>query len=270
MKLQRLLNKVCLVTGSGRGIGRNIAFAMGREGCIIALADIDSGRLDQVQAELSKDGIAVDTFASDLSLKGESHRLIQSVVNKFGRIDILVNNARGGKRLSFADESEDNWDLSLGVNLKSVFFLSQAVVSAMPDNGAIINIGSISGQLVSSESPSYQISKAGILQLTRYLAVNSGGVRVNSVLPGFIVQDEHRHRYESNDSGQVNYRMVTDELHPLGRGPGYSDDIANVVVFLASDEAKFINGQAVIVDGGLSVQDPTKVFLEYALAKYEA
>jgi 3-oxoacyl-[acyl-carrier protein] reductase len=262
--LKRLTNKVCLITGAGRGIGRNIAFALGHEGCIIALADIDASRLDLVQAELSKNGISADIFTTDLSLNGDSQRLVQAVITKFGRLDLLINNARAGRRLSFADESEDNWDLAMGVNLKAVFFLAQAAIPIMNKGGAVVTIGSVSGQLVSNESPSYQISKAGLLHLTRYLAVNSCGVRVNSVLPGFIVQDEHRYRYWSDEPNQKKYRAVAETLHPLGDGPGYSDDIADAVVFLASEEARFITGQSLVVDGGLTLQDPTMLLFNSA------
>jgi 3-oxoacyl-[acyl-carrier protein] reductase len=255
--LQRLLNKVCLVTGAGRGIGRNIAFALGRAGCTLALADINVNRLNAIQLELKDLGITAEIFSGDLSVKSESQRLVQAVIKKFGKLDLLVNNARAGRRLSFAEETEDNWDLALGVNLRAVFFLAQTAIPFMTKDAAIINIGSVSGQLVSQESPSYQVSKAGLLHLTRYLAVNSGGIRVNSVLPGFIVQDEHRHRYDSEEPNQKKYREIAEALHPLGSGPGYSDDIANAVVFLASNEARFITGQSLVVDGGLTIQDPT-------------
>lgn len=260
--LRRLENIVCLVTGAGRGIGRSIALALGREGCSLALSDINANRLNLVQAELLAHGVNAEVFAFDLGIKGEAHRLAQAVVARFGKLDLLVNNARAGKRVSFADESEENWDLAFGVNLKAAFFLAQAAIPLMSKDAAIINIGSVSGQLVSSESPSYQISKAGMLHLTRYLAANSGGVRVNAVLPGFIVQDEHRHRYESDDADQCRYREIVDALHPLGGGPGYSDDIANAVIFLASKEAGFINGHSLVIDGGLTVQDPTKILFD--------
>ncbi len=269
-KLKRLYNKVCLVTGAGGGIGLNIAAALGREGCIVALSDIDTSRLDIARIELMKMGVTVEVFEADLSLKTESLRLVQAVVAKFGRLDILVNNARAGRRATFHDETEDNWDLTLAVNLKAVFFLAQAAISFLPKDAAIINIGSVSGKLVSQEGPSYQVSKAGLLHLTRYLAVNSGSVRVNSVLPGFIVQDEHRHRYERDDSKQMKYRSIAEALHPMGGGPGYSDDVADAVIFLASKESKFITGQSLVVDGGLTVQDPTKILFKQMWDEHEA
>jgi 3-oxoacyl-[acyl-carrier protein] reductase len=269
-KLKRLTNKVCLVTGAGRGIGRNIAVALGREGCALALADIDATRLSLVQSELLSQGIVAEIFVSDLSLKGGAHTLVKAVVEKFGKIELMINSARSGRRLTFLDESEENWDLTLDVNLKANFFLVQAAISYMPKGSSIINIGSVSGQFVSNESPSYQISKAGLVHLTRYLAVNSGGVRVNSVLPGYIVQDEHRHRYELDDAIQEKYRSIVQALHPMGGGPGYSDDIADAVIFLASNESRFITGQSLVVDGGLTIQDPTKILFDQMWDGHEA
>ena len=263
--MKHLTSRVCLVTGAGRGIGRNISFALGREGYILALSDIDNSQLGSVQAELVEHGITAEIFSADLSLVGEARRLVKAVVEKFGKIDLMVNNARSGRRSTFNNETEDNWDLTLSVNLKAVFFLAQAAISFMPKESSIVNIGSISGKLVSQESPSYQISKAGLLHLTRYLAVNCGSIRVNSVLPGFIVQDEYRDRYEGESLGQIKYRSIVDSLHPMGGGPGYADDVANAVVFLASKEAKFITGQSLVVDGGLTVQDPTKILFSVNL-----
>jgi 3-oxoacyl-[acyl-carrier protein] reductase len=269
-EVDRLSNRVCLVTGAGRGIGRNIALALGREGCMLALTDIDGSRLSKLQEDLVALGITSETFPADLACDGESQRLIHSVVQRLGKLDLLVNNARAGRRSTFADESEENWDLALGVNLKAVFFLAQAALPLMPKDASIINIGSISGQFVSQESPSYQVSKAGLLHLTRYLAVNCNGVRVNSILPGFIVQDEYRDRYNSTSPDQMSYRSIVEALHPLGGGPGYADDIADAVIFLASKEAKFINGQSLVVDGGLTTQDPTKILFEQTWKKHEA
>lgn len=266
-RFNRLSNKVCLVTGAGRGIGRNIACALGQEGGIIALCDINSELGGEVKEHLASKGVDAEFFAADLGVKGEPRRLIQAVIQRFGKLDVLVNNARAGQRSSFAEETEDNWDMAMGVNLKAVFFLAQAAIPAMSDKGSIVSIGSISSLLVSQESPSYQVSKAGLLHLTRYLATHAGGkgIRVNTVLPGFIVQDEHRSRYDSADPGQAKYRAIAEALHPLHGGPGHSDDVANAVIFLASNEAGFITGQELVVDGGLSIQDPTKLVYSFAM-----
>jgi NAD(P)-dependent dehydrogenase (short-subunit alcohol dehydrogenase family) len=259
--------RVCLITGGGRGIGLNIARSLGQEGYLLALSDIDSERLRRVKQELEAEGYIAEVFAADISLPGEPYRLVQSVIKKFGKLDILVNNARAGKRNSFLDESEENWDLAFDVNLRAAFFLAQAAVPFMSNGSCIITISSVSGYLVSHESPSYQISKAGLMHLNRYLAVYCGpkGIRANAILPGFIVQDEHRAQYQGAEIKQKKYKAVVDALHPLNGGAGYSNDVAEAVVFLASKKAKFITGQSIVVDGGLTSQDPTKVLFSYVL-----
>ena len=151
------------------------------------------------------------------------------------------------------------------MNLKAAFFLAQAAVPHMSCGSSIITISSVSGNLVSNESPSYQISKAALIHLNRYLAVFCGpkGIRANAILPGFIVQDEHRDKFSSIEPDQEKFKSIVNSLHPLSGGPGYANDVANAVIFLASNEAKFITGQEIVVDGGLTIQDPTKVLFNY-------
>ncbi len=266
MMSKNFSDKVCLVTGAGRGIGRNIAWSMGRAGYILALTDINSQSLSQLESEMILEGLKVRVFAFDLSVSGEPNRLINEVIEVMGRVDVLINNARAGKRLCFESETEENWDIALNVNIKAPFLLSQAVIPYMLEGSSIINVASVSGKLVSQESPGYQVSKAGMLHLNRYLAVYSGhrGIRVNAILPGFIVQDEHRAKYSSTEPDQEKFKAIVNSLHPLSGGPGYANDIANAAVFLASSEAKFITGQELIIDGGLTIQDPTKVVFKYA------
>ena len=262
----RLSNKVCLVTGAARGIGRNIALSMGREGGVMILTDINSDLLNEVAKEFLGENINVTVIEADLSKLSEVKRLVKDVVNKYGRLDIIVNNARAGERALFEDESLENWDLSFDVNLKAPFFLAQAAIPSMPDGGSIITISSISGLLVSQESPSYQISKSALLHLNRCLASYAGakGIRANAILPGFIVQDEHKERYCSMDPKQKKFRSVVEALHPLSSAPGCSNDIASTVIFLASNESQFITGQSIVIDGGLSIQDPTKVLFSFS------
>ena len=265
--LNRLSNKICLITGAARGIGLNIARKMGKEGCILAISDINEKMLNHVKNQLLEDGLNVEVFPADLGSTGEPKRLVKRIVKKLGRLDVFVSNARAGETCSIENESEENWDLAHTVNLKSTFFLAQAAIEFMPIDSSIIIISSTSASLISAESPSYHMTKAGLSHLTRYLAVFLGerGIRINSVKPGFIVQDEHRAKYLAKGTKQEKYRAATEALHPLRTGPGYSDDVANAVVFLASHEAKFITGQEIVVDGGLSIQDPTKILFSYAL-----
>ena len=263
MNKGRFIGKVVVVTGGARGIGKNIAAALCREGAQVIICDINKSISKKTVMELHKHGFRIDSLCVDLSKNGSAQRMINQIFKKWRRLDVLVNNARSGKRLGLLEENGKNWDDSLSVGLKAAFFASQEAIKIMSKNGgSIVNIGSIAAVLACQESPSYHIAKAGLLQLTRYLGVHAGeyGVRVNSVLPGFVVQDEHMERYSGNDN--TPYRAVAEYGHPLGR-VGKSNDIANVVLFLCSPQASFITGQNIIVDGGLSLNEQSSLIYRF-------
>lgn len=249
--------KVALVTGSARGIGKSIAAAFGSAGASVAICDINADAAEATARELQVSGARAEHFVVDLSRTGEPQRMVDRVAGRFGRLDILVNNARAGQRRELSLESEDNWDLTVSVGLRAPLFASQQAIARMSSNGggSIVNIGSIAAFLVSLESPAYHAAKAGLMQLTRYLAANTGNsqVRVNSVLPGFIVQDEHQERFLRNDNAE--YRERAEHCHPLQK-VGRASDVADAVLFLCSDAARFVTGQELTVDGGFSIQDP--------------
>lgn len=253
----RFANSIVAVSGSARGIGKNIARAFGVEGAQVAICDIDQEQGRATEDEFRQQGIAADFFSVDLSQRGEPQTMIRQVANKYGRLDILINNASSGrKRLELLEEDEDTWDQGMSVTLKAAFFASQEAIRVMRQTGGgkIVNISSIAGLLVCSESPHYHVAKAGLLQLTRYLAANAGRyrIRVNAVSPGFIVQDEHHERYARDDNQR--YRKIAEFCHPLGH-VGTSDDIANAVKFLCSSDSEFLTGQCLIVDGGIVLQE---------------
>lgn len=249
-------DKVVLITGAARGIGKTIATSFGKAGAQVVIADLNRSSAEATVNELRALSIAVEYFSVDLAQKGEPERLVEAVARRFGRLDVLINNARGGSRLDLNEEAEDNWDLALTVGLRAANFASRAALPLMQANGggAIVNISSIAAQLVTCESASYHAAKAGLMQLTRFLAVNAGpkNVRVNAVLPGFIVQDEHQARFYG--TANVDYRTRAEGCHPLGR-VGSSGDVAQTVLFLCSEDARFITGQAIVIDGGFSLRD---------------
>lgn len=249
-------DKVAVVTGSARGIGKTIATAFGTVGARVAICDINRDAAEGTARELRDMRIVAEHFPVDLSKKGEPQRMITAVAEKWGRLDVLVNNARAGVRAGGLEDSEDNWDLALSVGLKAAYFASQRAIPLMATQGggSIVNVSSVAAFLVSLESAAYHVAKAGLVQLTRYLAANAGAqhVRVNSVLPGFIVQDEHQKKYLDPDNSA--YRTRAESCHPL-KSVGSASDVAESTLFLCSESAKFITGQALVVDGGFTIQD---------------
>lgn len=261
----RFSNKVVLVTGGARGIGKKIAKGFATEGSNVIICDISEGQGKSTYGEFAKEGLSVKFLHIDLSKKGAPQEMIRQVVKDFGKLDVLVNNARSGKRVGFWEETDDTWNMGIAVTLKAAFFASQEAIRAMSQKGegSIVNIGSVASFLVCHESPVYHVAKAGLMHLTRYLAVHGGtyGVRVNAVLPGFIVQDEYVERYERDDNEQ--YRKTAEFCHPLGN-IGKSNDIANFVLFICSPEASFITGQCIALDGGLTIQEQSSLILSFA------
>lgn len=207
----RFEGKVVAVTGSARGIGKNIAAAFGREGAVLAICDVDSESGLATVSEFRQQGIAAEFLRVDLSRRGQPRAMVRRVAKRLGRLDVLVNNARSGRRNGSSAEDEESWELGVAVTLRAAFFASQEAVGIMEacGGGAIVNISSTTAILAAyNVSPTYQICKAGMMQMTRYFATHAGSkkVRVNAVLPGFIVQDEHRGRFER--SGNRRYRKI--------------------------------------------------------------
>lgn len=264
MEERRFADTVVLVTGSARGIGKNIARGFGRLGATVIIADIDETRGEATKTELHQEGISADFLQVDLSQRGAPQTMIRQIVQKWGDLDILINNARSGQRRSLMEEDEATWEQEMSVTLRATFFASQEATRVMSQKGrgSIVNISSIAGLLICDESPAYHIAKAGVLQMTRYLAAHAGkyGIRVNAILPGFIVQDEHRHRYESEDNRD--YRRIAQFCHPMGH-VGESDNVVNAALFLCSPEASFISGQCLVVDGGLAVQEQSSLVFRF-------
>lgn len=252
-----LPESVCLVTGGARGIGHNVVMRIALAGAKVWLCDVDKEAGLRAEAALRGAGLAVTFVHANLSTPQAARDLVDSVVAQAGRIDILVNSAKAGERKGLAEENEDNWNTTLRVMLDATFFASQQAIQKMraTGSGSIINIGSIAASRVVPESPSYHAAKAAIVGITRYLAAVAGpwGIRVNCVEPGFIVKDEHRGYFDSADN--LDYRALANACHPLRR-TGHSDEVAEAILFLASDSARFITGQSIVIDGGLTLQEP--------------
>ena len=242
-----LVNKVAIVTGAGRGIGKAIAIALAREGANIIAIDVDIQTAEEVAREiksLDRQALAIQVDVSDSK---EVNQMVQSVLEKFKRVDILVNNAAIIKRGSIEDLTEEDWDRVMDVNLKGAFNCVKAVVGAMKKQryGKIVNISSIAGKIGDlASAPCYGASKAGMTCLAKSLAreLASYGINANVVAPHAIKTDM------SKEWSEEKRKSIIADI-PLGR-LGEPEDVAEAVVFLVSDKAKFITGEVLDVNGG--------------------
>ena len=247
MKL--LDGKTAVITGAARGIGKAIALRFASEGADVAFSDI---RYDEscelLEKELTTLGVKGKGYASDASSFAGSEKLINDIVNDFGKIDVLVNNAGITRDNLLLRMSEDDWDIIMKVNLKSVFNLTKAVqkVFIKQRSGSIINMSSVVGLNGNAGESNYSASKGELIGLTKSIALELGSrnVRCNAIAPGFIITE-----MTAKLSEEV--RKNWEEQIPLKRG-GTPEDVASVALFLASDLSSYVSGQVISVCGGMS------------------
>ncbi|HSJ52638.1 MAG TPA: SDR family NAD(P)-dependent oxidoreductase [Anaerolineae bacterium] len=246
----RLKDRVAIVTGAARGIGRGIALALAREGARVAACDLDLSMLDDLVGQVRAGGGEVLALAVDVTRKDQILGAVDQVLARWGRLDVLVNNAGIYEVLPVEAISEAQWDRVLAVNLKGTFLCCQAVIPAMKrqGSGCIVSIASSAGKSGGTLAGAhYSASKAGVICLTKQLARELGphGITANAVAPGRI---DTPMIHLASDEENEGFRLRT----PLGR-LGTPEDVAGAVVFLASDEASFITGEIVDVNGGLLI-----------------
>ena len=242
-----LVDKVAIVTGAGRGIGKAIAIALAREGAKVIVNDVDVQTAEKVAKEINSMDQQALAIQVDVSDSKEVNRMVQSVFEKFKQVDILVNNAAIIKRGSIEDLQEDDWDRVIDVNLKGTFNCMKAVVGIMKKQryGKIVNISSIAGKIGDlASAPCYGASKAGMTCLAKSLARELApyNINVNVVAPHAIETDM------SKEWSEEKRKNIIAGI-PLGR-MGEPEDIAEAVTFLVSDKAKFITGEVLDVNGG--------------------
>ena len=246
----RLQNRVALITGAARGIGLGIAQAFAREGARLALVDLDALGLLEAQARVEAEGGEALAFPLDVTDGRGVRAAVSDLVARWGRVDVLVNNAGIYEIVPFVEIDEARWDRVLAVNLKGAFLFTQAVIEPMmaQGGGRIVSIASSAGKTGGTLAGAhYSVSKAGIICLTKQLARELGphGITVNAVAPGRIDTPMIQAATEAENE---EFRRRT----PLGR-LGTPEDVAGAVLFLASDEASFITGEIIDVNGGLLI-----------------
>jgi NAD(P)-dependent dehydrogenase (short-subunit alcohol dehydrogenase family) len=264
----RLAGKVAVVTGGGSGIGRGIALAMAREGADVAIPDIQVLNAEKVAGEIKGLGRKVVAMKTDVTSAADVKAMVDRTREALGRIDILINNAgmASPPGMPFTNNTEEDWDRAFAVNTKSVFLTCKAVAPYFIERkaGRIINIASIAGPISAVTMPPYSVAKMGVITLTRVIAkeLAAHGITVNAICPGVLWTDFWQklaaHIAETNPAfkgltpRQVFEKRVGDII-PMKREQT-PEDIGWAAVFLASDEARNITGQALNVDGGCVMQ----------------
>ncbi len=248
----RYQGKTALITGAGAGIGRAIAERLGAEGAAVVAVDRDPAGLAETEAILAKAGIPVLAALADVTDPAAIGGALAQAQDRFGRLDVLVNNAAYTIKGSIAETGPEDWDAEVAVTLKGPYICARAALPAMAarGSGVIINIGSVNG-LVALGNPAYSAAKAGLLNYTLALATEYGpkGLRANMVSPGTVRTEAPTWRIRLEKDTQIFDKLA--RWYPVGR-VGRPEDIAAAVAFMAADEASFINGANLVVDGGLT------------------
>jgi len=242
-----LKDKVAIITGGGRGIGREIALTFAREGANVVIADINPQTLAKTEQEIAAEGVGVLSVSVDVVDSRQVEQMVNKTLDKFKKIDILINNAGITRDALLIRMKEEDWDKVLAVNLKGTFnctrFVSRVMIKQR--SGKILNIASIIGLIGNPGQANYAASKAGIIGLTKSAAkeLAGRGINVNAVAPGFI-------QTEMTDVLGEGVKAKMLEAIPLKKF-GQPRDVANLAAFLVSDKAGYITGQVISIDGGM-------------------
>jgi 3-oxoacyl-[acyl-carrier protein] reductase len=245
----RLKDNVAIITGAGRGIGSEIARRFASEGARVVVADLDEMSAQRVAGEISATGKLAIGLHVDVTESASVQRLMQETIARYGRIDVLINNAGIGLNKPFLTTTLEEWEIQLRVNLTGQFLCGQAAARIMAKQGAgrIVNVASISGQRGGQGRAAYGAAKAGVILLTKVMSVELSplGIRVNAVAPGPVDTDQSRETHTPS-TRQAYYDRIP------ARRYGEREEIAAAVLFLASPEASFVSGHVLNVDGGFN------------------
>jgi NAD(P)-dependent dehydrogenase (short-subunit alcohol dehydrogenase family) len=254
--MQRLADKVALVTGAGRGIGRGIALKFVTEGAKVGVLDITSDLVDGVVREITAAGGQAVALPCDLAQADQVSQAVHTLSKTFGTISVVVNNAAVMPSGRLHETSLEDFERCYAVNLRGAYLVNHTVLPEMlrAGKGSIIHMASVTGMLGLPGIAVYSSTKGALLALTRAMSTDYArlGIRVNAVSPGTI-DSPMLHDFVQAQSDPVRIRKAFDAMHPIGR-VGTIEEVANVFVFLASDEASFVTGANYVVDGGLGVK----------------
>jgi NAD(P)-dependent dehydrogenase (short-subunit alcohol dehydrogenase family) len=250
----RLAGKVALITGGGTGIGRACALAFAREGARIALAGRRREPLEKVAQEIQDVGREALTQVCDVTRADEVDAVVRAIVQRFSQLNIVVNNAGALHVATIEGTSEAEFDRLMNINVKGVFLVSRAAVPELrrAGGGSIVNIGSILGLIAMKNRAAYCASKGGVTSLTKAMALDHAAdkIRVNCICPSIVETELVEGLFSSQPDPEAAKQVRRDQI-PLGR-LGRPADVANLALFLASDESSWITGAAIPLDGGLS------------------
>lgn len=256
--MNRVEGKTIIVTGGSVGIGRSVSLVLAQEGARVAVTDLQEEEGRKVVTEITDAGGSAEFWPLDVSSEAEVKKVFAKVRRRFGRIDVLVNNAGiSGTEKPTHEIAEEEWDKVIAVNVKGVFLCTKHAVQSMLETGggSIINLSSIYGIVGAPDLPAYHASKGAVRLMTKTdaLLYAKEKIRFNSVHPGFIWTPLVQQLARNSSEGVDEFRKHLESLHPIGR-VGEPDDVAYGILYLASDESRFVTGSELIIDGGYTAQ----------------
>ncbi len=256
--MARVSGKVAVVTGGALGIGAATCARLAREGATVAVTDVLEQEGRNLAASIEADGGTARFWHLDVSDEDEVARVFGEIVDTFGKLDTLVNNAGiAGTSKPTHEITAEEWDKVMNINVRGVFYCTKHAIPHMRQNkgGSIINLSSIYGVISAQDLPPYHASKGAVrlMSKTDALLYAKDGIRVNSVHPGFIWTPLVEELASQSPEGPEAFRRALDERHPIGH-VGEPDDIAAGILYLASDDAKFVTGSELLIDGGYTAQ----------------